>query len=153
MGRESGLIMTRIEFFNLLPALMLALLGIVVSIVGSGYDTGTLTAMGPGFMPVALGMVLLVIALGLGAGAIREAAPEKPLPIRPFVCAAASIILWALLADTTGFFPAALGQLLLANFALPHHNWRLLAFKCFGLSIGAYLLFVTVLGLPMPAFG
>jgi hypothetical protein len=145
--------MTRNTILNLMPAMVLALLGLAIAIVGGGYDTGSLTAMGPGFMPVALGIVMVLISLALGVGALRETVELKPTPLRPFLCAAASIVLWAVLADTTGFFPAALGQLLLANFALPHDNWRLLIGKCIGLSIGAYLLFVTVLGLPLPAIG
>jgi hypothetical protein len=145
--------MTRTSLLNLMPALMLGVLGLAVAIVGSGYDTGTLTAMGPGFMPVALGAVIILIALALGVGALGEQDRYQSIPWRPFLCAAGSIVLWAVLADTTGFFPAALGQLLLANYALPHSNWRLLIGKCIGLSIVSYLLFVTVLGLPLPAIG
>jgi hypothetical protein len=145
--------MNRNAVLNLLPPLVLAVLGLAVALVGSGYDTGTLTAMGPGFMPVALGIMLVLIAIALGAGALRETVQLPRLPLRPFSCAAASLVLWALLADSAGFFPAALGQLLLANLALPHHDWRLLVYKSIGLSVVAYLLFVTVLGLPLSAIG
>ena len=145
--------MTLMRLSSLFPALLLALLGLAVAFIGRGYEVGSLTAMGPGFMPVALGVLLFVIALALGTAALRENNEQPQLPWRPLLCAGGSIVLWALIADMTGFFPAAMAQLLLANLALPHHNWRLLILKCVLLAIGAWLLFVILLGLPLPAFG
>jgi hypothetical protein len=134
-----------------LPTLLLAVLGVALIVIGRGYQVGSLTAMGPGFLPVLLGLVLLVLAALL---LLREAAlPLLPLPLRPLVCVTAGMLAWALLAERLGFFAAALAQILLTSMALPQQERRLELIVAVLLSIGAYLLFVRVLGLPLPAFG
>jgi len=140
-----------------LPTLLLAVLGVALIVIGRGYQVGSLTAMGPGFLPVLLGVVLLALSALL---LLREAALPLlplplplPLPLRPLVCVAAGMLAWALLAERLGFFAAALAQILLTSMALPQQERRLELIVAVLLSIGAYLLFVRVLGLPLPAFG
>lgn len=134
-----------------LPTLLLAVLGVFLIVMGRGYQVGSLTAMGPGFLPVLLGVVLLALAVLL---LLREAAlPLLPPPLRPLVCVTAGMLAWALLAERLGFFAAALAQILLTSLALPQQERRLELIVAVVLSIGAYLLFVRVLGLPLPAFG
>lgn len=134
-----------------LPALLLAGLGITVILVGRGYPQGTLTAMGPGFLPVLLGSVLLLLALPL----LWRAAPQSlpAVPWRPVVCVASGMLAWAVLAEPLGFFPAAWAQIALSAFALPQAERRKDLLVALLLSIGAWLLFVRALGLPLPAFG
>lgn len=134
-----------------LPTVLLALLGVLLIVIGRRYDTGSLTAMGPGFLPVLLGVVLL----GLAALLLwREAAlPLLPPPARPLVCVAGGMLAWVLLADRLGFFAAALAQILLTSLAVPQRERRLELVVAIVLSVAAYLLFVRVLGLPLPAFG
>jgi putative tricarboxylic transport membrane protein len=85
----------------------------------------------------------------------QEKPPEVELPMamRPVLFVSAGIVAWVLLADRLGFFPAALAQLLLSAFALPNQNWRTMGIVTVLMSIGAYLLFVELLGMPLPAFG
>jgi hypothetical protein len=139
------------KLLGYLPILLLALVGAAVVWIGSGYRTGTLTAMGPGFMPVLLGAALLLASLLLW----WRAAPQNigALPWRPLVCVTAGMLAWVLLADRVGFFAAALVQILLSSFAVPQRERRQELGVAVLLSIGAYFLFVRVLGLPLPAFG
>lgn len=137
---------------GLLPALLLLGTGLGLAWTGSAYKVGTLTAMGPGFMPVALGLCLVALAVVL-------LWQEKPvvqalvLPLRPVLCVSAGILAWVLLADRFGFFPSAFAQLLLSSLALPKQNWRIVMVVAVVLSLASYALFVLLLGLPLPAFG
>lgn len=134
-----------------LPTLLLATLGVILVAIGRRYQVGSLTAMGPGFMPVLLGAVLLGLAVLL---LWREVAlPQLPPPVRPLVCVVTGMLAWALLAERFGFFAAALAQILLTSLALPQTDRHKEVVVAVLLSIGAYLLFVRVLGLPLPAFG
>lgn len=138
-------------FCACLPPLVLAALGVLLMAMGSGYQVGSLTAMGPGFMPVLLGAVLLgLAALLLWQGG---ALPKLPPPLRPLVCVAGGMLAWVLLAERLGFFAAALAQILLTSLALPQADRYREVIVAVLLSVGAYLLFVRVLGLPLPAFG
>jgi len=147
----------------LLPAVFLALLALAVIIGGKRFDAGTLAQMGPGFTPLLLGVILFLLALLLAASewpavaALRAAEPTvhagSRIPLRPIVCASLSLVLWALVAERFGFIPAALGQLLLANAALPGTNWIRVGIGSFVVAALAYTLFVLVLGMPLKAVG
>lgn len=147
-------IFLRARLQQLLPALLLALSGLGVLIGGSHYQTGSLTQMGPGFMPALLGSLLLLLSL-LVVVIECKALPgvHTRLPLRPLLCAGASIVAWALLVDITGFVPACLLQLLLAFAAMPQANWRQVVLCCVVITALAYVLFVPLLGIPLQAFG
>ncbi len=136
---------------SLLPPFALLCTGLGSAWVGSGYDIGTLTVMGPGFLPVALGMCLSLLAVLL-LWLEKPAELALLLPLRPVVCVSAGILAWVLLADRFGFFPAGLAQVLLSSLALPQQKWLTVGIIALVLNIAAYGLFVGVLGLPLPAF-
>ncbi|HHX82945.1 MAG TPA: hypothetical protein GX696_08205 [Pseudomonadaceae bacterium] len=154
----------------LIPAILLAMLALGVIFGGLYYDTGTLQRMGPGFMPVMLGALLLLLAL-LEGGATRLAsraertarhpgarseAQSGSLPAlraRPLICASLSLLLWALVVERVGFIPAAVLQLLLAYGAVRQPDWRAVLLHSGLASAAAFALFVLLLGLPLQALG
>jgi hypothetical protein len=144
----------RNKILQLLPAVVLALTGIGVAVLGSSYQIGTLTAMGPGFLPVALGVCLVLLALIL-SGAEWRVEPEKELgfPLRPVLWVGGGILAWVLLIDVLGFFPASIVQLLFSSLALQQQSWRTIAMLVLGMTLASYIVFVTLLGVPVPAFG
>ena len=139
------------KLLSLLPPFTLLCIGLGSAWVGSSYDVGTLTAMGPGFLPVALGLCLAFLAALLLW--LEKPSDIMPLPLRPIACVSAGIIAWVLLADTAGFFAAGLVQVLLSSLALPGQKWMTVAIVAVVLNVAAYFLFVVMLGLPLPAFG
>jgi hypothetical protein len=142
------------KLFGLLPPFTLLCIGLVSAWIGSSYDVGTLTAMGPGFLPVALGLCLaLLAALLLWLEKPAELSLSFPLPLRPIACVSAGFVAWVLLAESAGFFAAGIAQVLLSSLALPGQKWGTVALIAVVLNIAAYALFVVVLGLPLPAFG
>lgn len=140
------------RIFSLLPPFALLCIGLGSAWIGSGYDIGTLTAMGPGFLPVALGLCLAALAAVL-LWLERPSELELKLPLRPVLCISAGIVAWVLLAERVGFFPAGLAQVLLSSLALPRQNWIVIGVISAVLTALAYALFVVLLGLPLPAFG
>ncbi len=135
---------------SLLPPFALLCTGLGTAWVGSSYSVGTLTAMGPGFLPVALGACLSLLAILL-LWLEKPADVVLALPLRPVLCVSAGIVAWVLLAERFGFFPAGLAQVLLSSLALPQQKWLTVGLVAIALNIGAYLLFVFVLGLPLAA--
>lgn len=147
----------------LLPAAFLAVLALAVIIGGKRFDAGTLANMGPGFMPVMLGVILLLLALLLAASAwpavaaLRAAGPaaqaQLRMPLRAIACASLSLVVWAVAVERIGFVPAALAQLLLAHAALPDTNWLRVGIGSLVVAALAYALFVLLLGMPLRAVG
>lgn len=148
------LCLLRTRILQLLPAIVLALVGLGVAVLGSRYQMGSLTAMGPGFIPVVLGVCLILLALGLLVGELR-AAPDANLgfPLRPVLWVGGGILAWALLINILGFFPASIVQLLFSSLSLKQQSWRTIALLALGMTLGSYIVFVTLLGVPVPAFG
>jgi len=148
-----GLIVIPVRLLYQLPAVLLLSAGVAVAWVGSAYRIGSLTAMGPGFMPVALGACLALFALAL-FWLERPQAPDAEHPFwRPVLCVGTGMVAWALVVDSMGFMPAGLLQLLLSSLALPGQQWRRVAFGSLLLTLAAYVLFVQLLGMPLVAFG
>jgi hypothetical protein len=140
------------KLLGLLPPFTLLCIGLGSAWMGSSYEVGTLTSMGPGFLPVALGLCLALLAVIL-LWLEKPADMAFPLPLRPIACVSAGFVAWVLLADRAGFFAAGIAQVLLSSLALPGQKWATVAIIAVVLNIAAYALFVRVLGLPLPAFG
>lgn len=145
--------MTYPRFLQLLPAVLLFLAGLGMAWQGSSYRVGSLTAMGPGFMPVALGLCLALFALLLCRLDRQPVAAGDSKLLRPVSCIVVGMVVWALLVDRVGFMAAGLAQVLLSSLALPIHQWQRLLIGSVLLVLASYLLFVQLLGLPLAAFG
>lgn len=140
------------KLLSLLPPFALLCIGLGSAWVGSSYEVGTLTTMGPGFLPLVLGLCLALLAAIL-LWLEKPAELVVPLSLRPLLCVGAGVLTWILLAERLGFVPAGLAQIALSSLAMPRQNWLVVVALAAGLTGAAYALFVLVLGLPLPAFG
>ena len=67
---------------------LMLLLGLGVALKGSTYRAGTLMHMGPGFLPTALGIILVLLGLTIALGSLAPAEPghaedQSILPAEP----------------------------------------------------------------------
>lgn len=90
-------------------ALML-LTGLGAVYMGLDYHVGSLTQMGPGFFPVAVGAVLALMGVLIALGA-RNPAPDdeeahQPPEWRGWICITASIVAFIVLGKYGGLVPA-----------------------------------------------
>jgi hypothetical protein len=92
-----------------LGAALLVLLGIGVSAAGVSYRIGTLTNMGAGFLPFALGILLVVIGMTIGATSRPAAQPDAaPLPPewRGWACILLAVLAFVIVGQYGGLVPA-----------------------------------------------
>jgi hypothetical protein len=137
-----------------MPAVLLALIGVGVALNGYNFKIGSLTAMGPGFMPLVMGIGLVLLALLLFWTACNTAEETvTALPMRPLLFVGAGMLSWFLLIDTLGFFPASLAQLLLCSCAMHQQFWFKQTLLMLVVAITGYSLFVVFLGVPVSPFG
>lgn len=87
------------------------------------YDIGTLRRMGPGFFPLVLGTVLVLLGLVIALPALaRQAEPAKIEPA-PVLAVLAAIIIFALGLTPLGLAAATAAAVLVASWPAPRQGW------------------------------
>ena len=90
---------------------MLMLIGSGAVLEGTTYDVGTLMHMGPGFMPVSLGVILIVLGIFIaGSAAVAGDGDERIIQKKPqwlsWLCIVAGPLLFIVLGIYGGLIPA-----------------------------------------------
>jgi len=120
----------------------------------SGLDIGTARRMGPGFFPIMLSGILVVLGIAVVIKGIgHKDAQRGPLPWRGLVVLLSVPVIFGLLVRPLGLAPVLLITTFITSFA--SHRMSLLA--AIALSIGLVIFCVAVfnlgLGLPLRLFG
>ena len=102
-----------------LAGLLVAVLGAGVLVQALHYDFGTMARVGPGFMPMVLGVLLLGVGAGIAATAGSDAGAEggeihAGPDLRGWCCIVASVLLFVGLAHYAGLAPAIFACVLVA---------------------------------------
>ena len=132
------------------------LFGLVMALKGPTYNLGTLMHMGPGFLPTALGVILigLGIAISMMAVPVPEGVDEDLLPEDPqwfaWACILASPLAFIIFGTIGGLAPATFACVFVAALGDKKATWL----GTFGLSVlitvFGVALFHFVLQIPMP---
>jgi hypothetical protein len=89
---------------------LMLLIGIGAVVQGQTYTIGTLSRMGPGYFPVALGTILALIGVGLLVSAALANAPadaeSRPPEWRGWICIVLSIVAFVVFGKYGGLVPA-----------------------------------------------
>jgi len=101
-----------------LGGILMIALGLAAALRGSSYHMGTLSRMGPGFFPVALGVILALagLAIAIGARFTRYEGEAQVLPPewRGWFCICASIVAFVVLGKYGGLLPATFAIVFIA---------------------------------------
>lgn len=117
---------------------------------------GTIALPGPGFFPVGLAALLAVTGAGLALRALLRpgtGAHRVPLGHRHIAVTLLALASVALLLERLGFLLTASLFLLVLFRAFSGLGWLRAALAAAAATAGAYLLFHTVLGVPLPGGG
>ncbi|MGP9788789.1 tripartite tricarboxylate transporter TctB family protein [Roseinatronobacter sp. NSM] len=119
----------------------------------SNYATGTVTRMGPGMMPAALGAMLAVFGLLIAVPAFLQNGTKVDVRFRALVVLSASILSFALMIEEFGLVPSVFATTLIATFAeakVPATRALILAGAT---AFVTWAVFILGLGLSIAAFG
>ena len=139
--------------------LLAAALGVFAMWEGTGYAIGTIRRMGPGWFPLALGVLLLALGLALALwGLTRHAAAaeaneeDERADWRALAAVGAGLAAFAALIERAGLVPAVFALVALASLAAgPPRPLRVLVLAG-AVSALSWAVFRLGLGLPLPAF-
>ena len=135
---------------------LMLLLGLGAAVTGTGYKFGSLARMGPGFMPVVLGMVLAFIGLLIAGTALAssERDDSKFLPENPqwfgWLCIIGGPILFIILGEYGGMIPAVFACVFVCALGDKSATYKYSAILAAGVTGFWVLLFHYMLSIPFP---
>lgn len=142
--------MNVLTFKDFLAGLVCVLLGGLVLVVSSDYSLGTPRRMGPGFFPMALATLMLLLGAGIMLSSLTTQAKLPALNLRPWLVIPSAILAFALLLPRFGFAPASIAVVILAGMADREAKVVALAMLAAVLVPVVWALFALVLGVPIP---
>ena len=140
---------------DLASAAIFVALGAYFALEAMTYDIGTPFRMGPGFMPVALGGILVALGLIVAVTAFRGPDTEDPTPFpwRGLLLILGTIIFFAATLRGLGFVPTVLLSALFTAFSSRANKPLAAVIIAVALCVLCVLIFVVGLGLIVPWFG
>ena len=142
---------SRLNVPDLAFAAFLIALGVLAFALASELTVGTAAAMGPGYVPRGLALLIMVYGLALGVRSAFSGHVAFPdMAWRPLFLISASVALFAVVLPIAGLAITSLAVVICAGLASYDVRLRENAILAVALAIFAVLLFVTVLGLPIP---
>lgn len=138
---------------------LMILIGLGIALKGGTYRTGTLMHMGPGFLPTALGVILVLLGIIIGATALspseeQSEEDQRILPENPqwwgWFCILSSPVLFIIFGQNFGMIPGTFACVFIAALGDRNATWKgtfILAtvVTAFGVTLFSYFLQV-----PMP---
>ena len=135
---------------------LMVLLGVGAAVTGSGYKFGSLARMGPGFMPVVLGVVLAFIGVLIAGTALGSPEPDdkKFLPENPqwfgWFCILAGPVLFIILGQYGGMIPAVFACVFVCALGDKTGTYKSSFVLACGITVFGVLLFHYFLNIPFP---
>jgi uncharacterized membrane protein YhdT len=135
---------------------LMLVLGVGAAVTGTGYKFGTLARMGPGFMPVMLGIVLaflgiLIVGTALGSS---EDDGKNFLPDNPqwfgWACILGGPVLFIILGEYGGMIPAVFACVFVCALGDKTGTYKSSAALAAGITVFGVLLFHYLLSIPFP---
>ncbi len=129
-------------------------IGIAFAGYGKQYPMGTAMRMGPGYFPMLLSAILALIGLALIIRSLlRPGAAVGQLAYTKLALVTVGNILFALLLRRLGLAAALVLLVLVSAYASRRFRWPTAVALAAGLAVGSSIIFVWLLGLPIPIRG
>ena len=143
----------RINIPDLAFAAFLVALGALAFGLASQLSIGTAAAMGPGYVPRGLAILIMVYGLALGLRAMLAARLAFPaVELRPLLLISGSVALFAILLPFAGLALTSFALVLCAGAAAYDVHLRENAIAALTLAAFAVVLFIMILRLPIPVW-
>ena len=128
-------------------------IGIAGLYFGSELAVGTSARMGPGYFPVLLSGLIIVVGLVVGfQGLTVEGPPIEKVQLRPISFIIAAILIFGFLIESIGLALTAILLTIFAAYARPEVKLSETILLGVGLALFTVVVFVYVLGQALPAW-
>jgi hypothetical protein len=140
---------------------LMLLLGLGIALKGATYRPGTLMHMGPGFLPTALGVLLVLLGIVIAAAAFGPTEPgsqesQRILPENPqwwaWFCILMSPVLFIIFGRYLGMAPGTFACVFIAALGDKQATWKSTFILATVITVFGVTLFSYFLQVPMPIF-
>ena len=129
------------------------LIGAAGAYFGNDLAFGTAARMGPGYFPVLLSWLIIIIGVIVAfRGVTIEGPPIEPVQLRPMLFVVAAILMFGYLIDALGLGLTAITLTVVAAYARRDASFSEALLLGAALAIFAVLVFVYALSQPLPAW-
>jgi hypothetical protein len=135
---------------------LMLLLGVGAAYTGTGYKFGTLARMGPGFMPVMLGIVLAFLGVLIAGTALGSSEDDgkRFLPDNPqwfgWLCIIGGPVMFIILGQFAGMIPAVFACVFVCALGDKTATYKSSLVLAAGVTVFGVLLFHYLLSIPFP---
>jgi hypothetical protein len=146
---------TRKSLKDLLAGLIFIAFGLAFGYASLGYDLGSALRMGPGYFPLVLAGILVVLGAVIVVEGFFEV-EEQPIGKAPWlalVLLVAALLVFGFTVRGLGLVPALVIAVFMSAFASRHTTLLSAIALAVGLTLLCVLIFVYGLGLPLRLFG
>jgi hypothetical protein len=137
---------------------LMILIGLGAALEGQHYNIGTMRQMGPGFFPVALGVILVLIGITIAGTSLAGGAEdgESVLPAKPdwrgWLCIIGGPLSFIILGKYGGLAPATFACVFVSAMGDRSTTWKSAFLLALGITVFGVALFVYILKVPFPIF-
>lgn len=137
---------------DLIGGLALAALGGFAAVYAQRYEFGELSRMGPGYFPVALGVLVALLGLVIAVPAIFRRGQPIHVKWKTFALVMASLVVFALTLKVLGLMVATVLVVIIASLADNDTRWKGRLIIALGVAAITYLVFIVGLSMVLPVW-
>lgn len=141
---------------DLLAGLIFIGFGLAFGYAALDYNVGTALRMGPGYFPLALSVIIVLLGLVITVQSFAAGSDEEPLGRVPWlglVLILGALVFFGLTVRGLGLAPALFVTSFMSAFASRHTGLIGALLLAAFLTLVSMLIFVWALGLPLPMLG
>jgi hypothetical protein len=140
---------------DVLAGLVFIGFGLAFSVGATAYEIGTALRMGPGYFPLVLGGLLVVLGVVIIAKGfvVGEGAEIGPVPWKAALLLVGALVFFGATVRGLGVAPSVFVTALVAGFAGRGRGLVAPFVIAAGLTVASVVIFIVALQLPLPLFG
>ena len=136
---------------DIVGGLALTILGIAAALYAQRYEFGELNRMGPGYFPVALGIILAVLGLLIAIPAFFKEGTPIHVDWMPLTMVLGSLLIFAFAVKSLGLIVATVLSVLCSSL-VSDFTWRSRLIVAFAIAALTYAVFLLGLAIVLPAW-
>lgn len=137
---------------DIIGGILLTALGLFAAFYAQRYEFGSLNRMGPGYFPVALGVVLAVLGLLIAIPAFFRSGERIDIKWKTFGIIIGCVVLFGATLKLLGIVLATMLAVFVASLADNQITWRGRAMVSVGVAAITYLVFIYGLSMVLPVW-